>query len=36
VLVLYQTQSAGWGIGIVAAGIPVYWLRSMWLKKSSV
>jgi APA family basic amino acid/polyamine antiporter len=36
VLVLYQTQTAGWGIGIVAAGIPVYWLRSMWLKKSSV
>src|SRR5277367_5963397 len=33
VLVLYQTQTAGWGIGIVAAGIPVYWLRSMWLKK---
>jgi basic amino acid/polyamine antiporter, APA family len=31
ILVLYQTQTAGWGIGIVLAGIPVYWLRSMWL-----
>ncbi|MGC1616046.1 MAG: amino acid permease [Candidatus Acidiferrum sp.] len=35
VLVLYQTQTAGWGVGIVAAGIPVYWLRSLWLAKSS-
>lgn len=35
ILVLYQTQTAGWGIGIVVAGIPVYWLRSLWLSKSS-
>lgn len=35
ILVLYQTQTAGWGIGIVIAGIPVYWLRSLWLTKSS-
>jgi basic amino acid/polyamine antiporter, APA family len=34
VLVLYQTQTAGWGVGIVVAGIPVYWLRSMWLSRS--
>jgi APA family basic amino acid/polyamine antiporter len=35
ILVLYQTQTAGWGIGIVVAGIPVYWLRSLWLTKSA-
>jgi len=35
-LVLYQTQTAGRGIGIVVAGIPVYWLRSLWLKRSAV
>jgi APA family basic amino acid/polyamine antiporter len=34
VLVLYQTQTAGWGVGIVLAGIPVYWLRSLWLAKT--
>jgi basic amino acid/polyamine antiporter, APA family len=33
ILVLYQTQTAGWGIGIVLAGIPVYWLRSLWLAR---
>jgi len=34
VLVLYQTQTAGWGIGIVVAGIPVYWLRSMRMARA--
>jgi APA family basic amino acid/polyamine antiporter len=34
VLVLYQTQTAGWGVGIVLAGIPVYWLRSLWLAEA--
>lgn len=34
-LLLYQTQTAGWGIGIVLAGIPVYWLRSLWLARKS-
>jgi APA family basic amino acid/polyamine antiporter len=34
VLVLYQTQTAGWGVGIVVAGIPVYWLRSMWMARA--
>jgi basic amino acid/polyamine antiporter, APA family len=35
ILVLYQTQTAGWGIGIVLAGIPVYWLRSLWLTRKA-
>lgn len=35
VLVLYQTQTAGWGVGIVLAGIPVYWLRSLWLARAN-
>jgi len=33
VLVLYRTQTAGRGLGIVLIGIPVYWLRAMWLTK---
>ena len=35
ILVVYQTQTAGWGICIVLLGVPVYWLRSLWLAKSS-
>jgi len=35
ILVLYQTQTAGRGIGIVVAGIPVYWLRSLWIKRAA-
>jgi len=35
VLVLYQTQTAGWGVFIVVLGVPVYWLRSMWLAKKA-
>jgi APA family basic amino acid/polyamine antiporter len=33
VLVLYKTQTAGRGLGIVLLGIPVYWLRARWLTK---
>jgi APA family basic amino acid/polyamine antiporter len=33
ILVLYQTQTAGWGIAIVILGVPVYWLRSLWLAR---
>jgi len=33
VLVLYKTQTAGRGLGIVLLGIPVYWLRALWLTK---
>jgi len=33
ILILYQTQTAGGGIAIVLAGIPVYWLRAMRLTR---
>jgi APA family basic amino acid/polyamine antiporter len=33
VLLLYQTQTAGGGLAIVVAGLPVYWLRAMWLTR---
>jgi basic amino acid/polyamine antiporter, APA family len=33
VLVLYRTQTAGRGLGIVLLGIPVYWVRALWLTK---
>jgi APA family basic amino acid/polyamine antiporter len=33
VLVLYKTQTAGRGLGIVLLGIPVYWLRALWLTR---
>jgi APA family basic amino acid/polyamine antiporter len=33
VLALYRTRTAGVGIAIVLAGIPVYWLRSLWLAR---
>ena len=34
VLILYQTQTAGWGVFIVLLGIPVYWVRSLWLSRA--
>ena len=34
VLALYRTKTAGIGLGIVVAGIPVYWLRSLWLARA--
>jgi len=33
ILILYQTQTAGGGIAIVLAGIPVYWVRAMRLTR---
>jgi basic amino acid/polyamine antiporter, APA family len=33
ILIFYQTQTAGGGIAIVLAGIPVYWLRAMRLTR---
>jgi APA family basic amino acid/polyamine antiporter len=33
VLLLYQTQTAGAGLAIVLAGIPVYWVRALWLTR---
>jgi basic amino acid/polyamine antiporter, APA family len=34
ILLLYRTTTAGTGIGIVLLGLPVYWLRSRWLRRS--
>jgi basic amino acid/polyamine antiporter, APA family len=36
VLILYQTHTAGIGVGIVLAGIPVYLVRSWWLKRKGI
>jgi basic amino acid/polyamine antiporter, APA family len=33
VLLLYQTSTAGTGIAIALLGLPVYWLRSLWLAR---
>jgi APA family basic amino acid/polyamine antiporter len=33
VLLLYQTQTAGWGMVIVLLGVPVYWL---WHRRSNI
>jgi basic amino acid/polyamine antiporter, APA family len=35
VLLLYQTKTTGVGLVIVLIGIPVYWLRSRWLARST-
>src|SRR5262249_24809608 len=36
VLALYRTKTAGIGLGIVAAGVPVYLLRLWWLSRRDV
>jgi APA family basic amino acid/polyamine antiporter len=33
VLLLYQTQTAGAGLAIVLAGVPVYWMWSWWSRR---
>jgi basic amino acid/polyamine antiporter, APA family len=33
VLLLYQTQTAGAGLAIVLAGLPVYWMWSWWSRR---